>query len=178
VPPAPAPDRARVAFLGSARQAWHGLDKIAWLAGQLPDVDFDVVGYDDVRLREALGPSTPDNLHARGILARAEYEPILAACDLAIGTLALHRKNMHEACPLKVREYLAYGLPVVIGYEDTDLDGLDTWYLLRLPNVESNVRDHAGEIHSFLESVRGRRVPRGEVAGRIGSVEKERRRLA
>ena len=28
---------------------------------------------------------------------------------------------MSEACPLKVRDYALHGLPVVIGYNDTDL---------------------------------------------------------
>jgi glycosyltransferase involved in cell wall biosynthesis len=177
LPPAPAGDRPRVAFLGSARQAWHGIDKIAHLAEQLPQVDVDVIGYDNARLREALGDRVPANMHPHGIRSRAEFEPILAACDLAFGTLALHRKNMREACPLKVREYLGYGVPVVIGYEDTDLRGVDDWWLLRLPNAEDNVAAHVGKIAAFLESVRRRRVPRELVADRIGSEAKERRRL-
>ena len=176
--PARADGRRRIAFLGSARQTWHGVDKIAWLAGELPEVDFDVVGYDAALLRESLGPSIPANLHAHGVLARSDYEPILAAADLAIGTLALHRKKMHEACPLKVREYLGYGLPVVIAYDDTDLAGVDDWFLLRLPNEESNVRDNVETIAAFLASVQGRRVPRDAVAERIGAKAKERRRLA
>lgn len=40
-------------------------------------------------------------------------------CQVCIGTLALHRKNMTEASPLKTREYLAHGFPVIIGYKDT-----------------------------------------------------------
>lgn len=178
LPPAPPGERPRVAFLGSARQAWHGIDKIAHLAERLPQVDVDVIGYDEARLREALGDRIPANMHPHGILSRAEFEPILARCDLTFGTLALHRKNMHEACPLKIREYLGYGLPVVIGYEDTDLRGVDDWWLLRLPNTESNVTEHVDEIAAFLDSVRGRRVARELVADRIGSEAKEHRRLA
>jgi hypothetical protein len=111
-------------------------------------------------------------------LSRKEFEPLLARADAAIGTLALHRKAMQEACPLKVREYLAHGLPVVIAYEDTDFVGEDTWFLLRLPNEESNVDHHAADVRAFVERVRGRRVARSEVDGRIGSEAKERRRLA
>ena len=84
---------------------------------------------------------------------------------------------MQEACPLKVREYLGHGLPVVIAYEDTDFVGEQPWFLLRLPNRESNVADGIGAISTFLNDVRGRRVPRSDVADRIGSHVKERRRL-
>ena len=171
---APSNERPRVAFLGSRAQTWHGVDKILWLASALPNVEFDIVGYD---LRDLDGPVTP-NVHARGVLSHEDYEAVLASSDVAIGTLALHRKEMTEACPLKVREYLAHGVPVVVAYDDTDFLGEDPWYMLRLPNEESNVRDHVGDFERFIERVRGRRVPRDEIAERVGAHAKEGRRLA
>ncbi len=165
--------RPRIVFLGSRRQAWHGMDKIVWLAGALPDADFEIVGYEP----EDMPPGLPLNVRVHGILARADYEPLLGSSDLAIGTLALHRKQMTEACPLKVREYLAYGLPVVVAYEDTDFIGEDDWFMLRLPNTETNVRDSVAEIRSFLDGIRGKRVPRDAVEDRIGSHAKEKLRL-
>ena len=98
--------------------------------------------------------------------------------DVAIGTLALHRKQMDEACPLKVRRYLEFGLPVLLGYRDTDLDSLDAWWLLRLPNTESNVLSSLQEIESFVQGVRGRRVPREAVESVVSAVAKESARLA
>jgi glycosyltransferase involved in cell wall biosynthesis len=165
--------RARAVFLGSRNQFWHGVDKIIVLAEEMPEMDFDLIGYDPADLPAEL----PENITVHGILARSEYEPIVARADLAIGTLALHRKQMEEACPLKVREYLGYGLPVVIAYEDTDFMGEDPWYILRLPNTESNVRDSVPTIRAFVERVRGRRVPRGEIEERVGTHAKEVRRL-
>jgi glycosyltransferase involved in cell wall biosynthesis len=176
LPPSRA-ERPRIVFLGSARQAWHGVDKIIRLARALPAADFDLIGYERRHLAEAGLSELPANVVVHGILARADYEPVLAQADVGIGTLALHRKQMYEACPLKVREYLAYGLPVAIAYEDTDLDGVDAWWLLRLPNKESNVDEHVDDVRAFLASVRGRRVPRDEVAGRISTGAKEARRL-
>jgi glycosyltransferase involved in cell wall biosynthesis len=171
--PAPANDRPRFVFLGTRRQPWHGVDKILWLAAQLAHVDFDLVGY----RREDLRREVPPNVSVHGILPREQYERVLANADVAVGTLALHRKNMHEACALKVREYLAYGLPVVIAYEDTDFTDESPWFLLRLPNTEENVREGATEIRGFLDRVRGRRVAREEVGDRIGAAAKEARRL-
>jgi glycosyltransferase involved in cell wall biosynthesis len=173
--PAPRPGESpRVVFLGSSGQRWHGVDKIAALAQRLTDVQFDIIGYRP----EAVNFPVAPNMTVHRPLPRSEYEPLLARADLAIGTLALHRKNMREACPLKVREYLAYGLPVVIAYEDTDFVGETPWFLLRIPNEELNAVECASEIRDFLERVRGRRVPRADVAERIGAQEKERRRLA
>jgi hypothetical protein len=166
-------DRGRVAFLGTARQPWHGVDKIAWLAEQLPETDFDIVGYPPQHVHFPV----PPNMTVHPPLTHAEYEPILARADVAIGTLALHRKNMREACPLKVREYLGHGIPTVIAYEDTDFLDEGQWYLLRLPNDEDNVRRHVDEIREFVNRMRRRRVPREEVAERIGTEGKEKRRL-
>jgi Glycosyltransferase Family 4 len=170
----PAADgQPRAVFLASVGQAWHGVDKLIWLADRLPEVQFDFVGY---RPQDLPSPPPP-NLAAHGVLSREQYEPILASSDVGLGTLALHRLSMREACTLKVREYLGYGLPIVIGYEDTDLMGYDPWYVLRLPNEEGNVRERVDEIRAFIRRVHGRRVPRAEIEDRIGAHVKERRRL-
>jgi hypothetical protein len=76
-----------------------------------------------------------------------------------------------------VREYLAYGLPVVLGHDDTDILGEDPWFLLRLPNTETNVQDHAGAITAFVAGVKGRRVQRREIEGRLSAEVKEAHRI-
>jgi hypothetical protein len=171
--PAPANERPRIVFLAGSLNHWHGLDKLLWLARRMPEADFDIVGPEQAELGVAL----PDNVTAHGLLAPSDYEPILANADIALGTLALHRKNMSEASPLKVRAYLLRGLPVVIAYDDTDFLGDVPWYILKLPNTESNVRDHLADIRSFVERSRGQRVPRELVGERVGAQAKEAARL-
>lgn len=168
--PPPANERPRLVFIGTADQPWQGVDKVVELARLLPEVDFDLVGV-------APDATGPENLRAHGFLPRDEYRPILAAADAALGTLALHRKDMREASPLKVREYLLSGLPTVLAYEDTDFAGEEHWFLLRLPNTEANVRDHAHELRAWVEGVRRRRVPADAVA-RLDVRAKEAARLA
>jgi hypothetical protein len=75
--------------------------------------------------------------------------------DVGISTLALHRKNMNEACPMKVRQYLAQGLPVLAASYDTDIQS-DQCFYLQLPNCEENIRPHARDIIDFIQSVFGR----------------------
>lgn len=176
VPPAANPGgRARAVFLGSARQPWHGVDRLARLAAALPELDVDVVGYTPEELGLSIS-KLPPNVRVHGRLARTEYEPLLAAADVGVGTLALHRKGMREAAPLKVREYLAAGLPVVIGYDDVDLASAgDPWWVLRVPNTDADIDPE--RFAEFAASVRGRRVPREEIEPLISVQVKEQVRL-
>jgi glycosyltransferase involved in cell wall biosynthesis len=171
VPPRVANERPTLVFLVGADVPWHGLDKVLWLAEAMPAWEFALVGVDAARVTAA------PNVTLHPPLPPHAYHEILARADVGIGTLALHRKGMDEASPLKVREYLAAGLPVVLAYEDTDLAESDPWFVLRLPNTEPNLREGLDRVRAFVESVRGRRVAREEVAGLIDSAAKERERL-
>jgi glycosyltransferase involved in cell wall biosynthesis len=100
--PAPMNDVPRLAFIGSPGQAWQGFDKVVRLARSRPAWQFEVVGSDDHW-------ASPANVTWHGPLSREGVIDVLARCDVGIGTLALHRKGLDEASPLKVREYLAVG---------------------------------------------------------------------
>ncbi len=168
-PSAPAPGaRPLAAFLLGVPMPRHGLDKLLALARALPECDFAVIGA-------ALPADAPANVQAHPAMGRAAYAEILARADAGIGPLAMHRAGVNEGSPLKVREYLAHGLPVIIAHEDTDLSD-DDWFVLRLPNEEGNVAPD--QVRAFLERVRGRRVAREEIAERVGTPAKERARLA
>jgi hypothetical protein len=97
-------------FIATPNQPWHGVDIIEQLSQKLPEFNFHLVGIE--------GHST-NNVFFHGYMSKTEYLSILKKCHVCIGTLALYRNNMNEACPLKVREYVAYGFPVILGYNDT-----------------------------------------------------------
>lgn len=168
----PAP---RLAFVGTADQPWHGVDKLVDLAARRPAWRFDIVGLDAGTALLAPGPR-PANITWHGALERAQVIEVLATADVGVGTLALHRKSMSEACPLKVREYLAVGLPILYGYTDPDADG-PADYALRIENTETNVIDALDAIDDFVTRSRGVRVPRSAVA-HIDVAVKEGQRLA
>ena len=69
---------------------------------------------------------------------------------------------MKEASPLKVREYLALGLPVIIKYHDSDFLGPKP-YILQLPNDGRPLKDFATELNDFLSLWADSRVPRSEI---------------
>ncbi|MGQ9736041.1 MAG: hypothetical protein ACUVUP_05665 [Thermaceae bacterium] len=169
--PPPANEKPRLAFVGTEGFPWHGVDKILKMAVHFEDWHFDIIG-----IRSGGFPHVPPNVSFHGPLERRRYEPILAKADVAIGTLALHRKLMNETTTLKVREYLAYGLPVILGHRDTDFPQ-EVPFILRIPNTEDNVEKSIPAIRDFVMSWKGRRVDRKDVA-HLDVRYKEAKRLA
>jgi hypothetical protein len=162
IQPLPAPNnlRPQLVFIGSPGSLWQGVDKLPFLAQTFPDIDIHVIGYDHIDGINLL----PENMKLYGYLKTEEYKKILAGMDCAIGSLGLHRINLNESSPLKTRECLALGLPMILPYKDTDLDDLECDFLLKISNKEDNIRTHAQVIHDFAYQMRGRRVDRNSVA--------------
>ncbi|MFW6082780.1 MAG: glycosyltransferase [Chloroflexota bacterium] len=156
------PDPRLVLMAGVGERTWHGIDKVAWLARRFPRWQFDLIGVTGEHLQR-MGADAPANVKLHGTLGRAQYEAILADADIGLGTLALHRKSMDEACPIKVREYLAFGIPAIIGYHDTDFPQ-GASFLLELRNTPTNVAEHVSQIEQFVNAWKGKVVPRQEIA--------------
>jgi hypothetical protein len=171
--PAPKNDQPRIAFIGSPDSPWQGVDKFVPFASRFQDISIHLIGYDRVDGYTTL----PDNLHLHGFLEKEQYTKILESMDCAIGSLALHRIQLNESSPLKTRECLAFGLPMVLPYKDTDLDDLDCDFLLKIPNKEDNIQTHGEAIHGFAYRMRGLRADRTMLEPRIDSLRKEEMRL-
>jgi len=123
-------NRIGLFFMGSPNQPWHGIDLIIKLSTYLPQYDFHIIG---------IHGENKNNLYWHGYLEESNYIKILKKCHICIGTLALYRKNMKEACPLKVREYLAYGYPTIINYKDTAFIENEPPFLFNINNQEFNL---------------------------------------
>ncbi|HET9910261.1 MAG TPA: glycosyltransferase [Anaerolineales bacterium] len=162
-----------LALVGSPGMSWHGVDKLLPLAKRYPDLQIHIIGY----RREDLQGTIPENVHLYGYLDYENVKKVLAGVDVVFGTLALYRKKMEEASPLKIREALAYGIPVILAYHDTDLADIDSDLFLFLPNTKTSILDHAQAIHDFAFRVRGMRVKREIVSERISQQHKEATRL-
>jgi hypothetical protein len=171
--PAPANRQPRLVFIGTPGMAWHGAEKLVPFAAAYPDIAVNVVGLDRLDTPEPL----PPNLVLHGYLSGPAYESVLARADAAIGTIALHVKQMEEAATLKVRDCAARGLPCVLPYYDSDFDGLPEGLFLRIPNTTANLQSHGAQVHAFLLAASGKRVPREMIEARISSSVKEDQRL-
>ncbi len=132
--------RPMIGFIGSFRHYWYGIDKVVYLARQLPGFDFTVIG-DRI--------DGPDNLNCYANLTRAESDRIISRLDVGLSSLALHRKGMEEASTLKSRHYLSMGVPIIQAYRDTDIPS-DTECVLEISNAENNCHDWLDEIERFV----------------------------
>jgi hypothetical protein len=152
--------------------SWHGADKILTLARALQNSRFHLVGLTE---GDFASETLPPNVEMHGYLSGSSLAAVFAASDVGLGTLALHRKGMDEACPLKVRDYLMHGLPVVIGYREAEKRLNDAAYVLRIANTEGNVASAIADIQTFADRWRGCRVD--EDLSFLSQTSAERRRL-
>jgi len=162
-----------MSLVGSPGMNWHGVDKLFYLAERYPELTINIIGY----RREDFEAPIPQNIHLYGYLEKEEVRKVLADTDVVFGTLALHRKKMNEASPLKVREALGYGIPVILAYEDTDLLNLKSDCFLLLPNSEDNIFENAELIRDFSFKVMGKRVDRALISKYIDQHLKEKKRI-
>lgn len=158
---APTDSEIHVLFIAAWFVPWHGLDILLGALGR-----WDSAGQQRVVLHlvgalsdeqkeevEALHNASVD-ISVHGVCSLERIHELAARADVGIGSLALHRKGMVEACTLKVREYLAAGVPVYSGHVDSGLPS-DFPFYLRTGAVDVD------ELVSFANSCRA--VGKGEV---------------
>ena len=141
-------------FVGSPNQPWHGVEELIEFGLSNQNIEIHLVGIE--------GGSTGGNIFFHGFLTPDEYGKIASTCIAGVGSLKLGVNEMKEASPLKVREYLALGLPVILKYKDTDFDGEED-YILSLPSDGLSLKAYSEEILEFLEKWSKTRVPREKI---------------
>ena len=97
---------------------WHGVDLILSEILKSDRTDFEVHFIGDFSSIE--DPCDP-RVKFLGSISPEHFEERLSCYDLGLGSFALNRNNMSEACILKTREYLHAGLPVYADYVDSGL---------------------------------------------------------
>jgi hypothetical protein len=65
----------------------------------------------------------------------------------------------------------------VLAHEDPDLTAEPHWFVLELPNTESNVTDGIDDVRRWVGTVVGRRVPRETAEALVGAETREAARL-
>ena len=118
-----------VVFIGSKQHYWNGFDKILKLAQMNQNITFNIIGIEG---------RNEKNIVYHGKLFEEDAKKIIRNSILGISTLALYRKNMNEASPLKSRLYLSEEIPIVYGYIDTDLNG-DEKFTLKICNSKKRI---------------------------------------
>ena len=76
---------------------------------------------------------------------------LIADCDAGVGGLGLYRKKQFQSMTLKLREYMARGLPFVYAVDDPSVPQ-DDRFCMRLPNDESAI--DMAQIVDFAKNAR------------------------
>jgi glycosyltransferase involved in cell wall biosynthesis len=127
-------------FIGSPDQPWNNIERLlrsydAYIdsSGDNDTFKIHIVGINKEDL-EYTSKNTGVSFYGY-ISDPAELSKIYQHADIGVGTLGLYKIKINEAAPLKVREYLSYGLPVIIGYKDVDLS-TDLPFVMQVENSD------------------------------------------
>lgn len=128
-------------------QKWQGLDRL--IRGMASysmecnrlDINLHIVGYGkEIPRLKAMAKrfNIKDKVIFHGILQGDELSQIFDECHIAIGALGVHRKKMKYASTLKVREYMARGIPFILSHIDDDIRKRNK-YVLQIQGDNSNI---------------------------------------
>ena len=125
---------------------WQGFDRVVLGMGNyigeyrlilhLVGKDFDHSIEKWMTMAKELGVES--NVLYHGALYGEELTSVFDTCHLGIGAMAMHRRGDIVGSPLKVREYIARGIPYIYSYEDTSLSG-NEWFALKFPENDEPV---------------------------------------
>jgi glycosyltransferase involved in cell wall biosynthesis len=124
---------------------WHGYDRLlrglAETGPGEPEVTVTIVGDGPERnrlvsLANRLGVAS--RVVFTGPLTGAAFDAALAQADIGVGSLGEHRRGGPSLSTLKVRDYLARGLPIAMAGDDPDLRD-NPLFVFRIPDGESVV---------------------------------------
>ncbi|MCB0498983.1 MAG: glycosyltransferase [Cyclobacteriaceae bacterium] len=114
--------RLNILFLAGSDAPWHGIDILLNSIEAYPHqnlVHCCIVGNVGAELNSRISRMA-NVVYCPAVMGGA-LDKIVAESHIGVGSLALFRNQMKEACTLKVREYWARALPFVIGHCDTDV---------------------------------------------------------
>lgn len=129
----------------SSMAYWHGYDRLIRGLGNYQEGNFKVIYHvigDGVmnkpwrELSEQLGVANRVLFH--GAMFGEELYSFLNTCDVGIGSLGSYLQFMDITLELKIREYMAIGLPFIYAAEDPSIDD-QMEYCVRIPNDSSDV---------------------------------------
>jgi len=143
-------------FVSTTFYTWKGLDRLlAGLVSYKGSRPIHLLVIGDIYLEKEMKllcrfPTNSVSISCPGKQYGEELEKSFRSAHLAVSSLALHRKKLNEACPLKTREYIARGIPFVFGYNDIDLDPVPE-FALKIKEDDSPI--DIEEVLSFAEKM-------------------------
>jgi hypothetical protein len=135
------PKSQRVGMSIANLASWSGIDTFMALAPIKPSFTFVILMPADLKLKKRLFRDLPRNVQLVFAANYLEYVAELKTWSHAVGPLALERKGLTEAAPLKVRDYVSLGIPTFIRYKDTNLSDCIDPAILQIDSCEESWKD-------------------------------------
>lgn len=137
---------------------WHGLDRLLQGMAAVPGDDSRLLVVGDgpelPRLRsEAAALGLADRVSFMASAGGADFDRVMARADVGVASLGEHRRGGAALSPLKTRDYLARGMPVLFAGDDPDLRG-DLPFTFRLADDDSPV--DVPQVRRWLQALRDR----------------------
>lgn len=128
---------------------WHGYDRLIqglyeyYKDGGHKEIFIHMVGNDgDGSFADwkklALSLDLDKRVIFEGYLTGVNLHSVIDKCDIAVSSLAGHRKNIYITSELKSREYMARGLPFIFSTNDEILENAKG-YCFKVSNDDSNI---------------------------------------
>ncbi|MDO8307743.1 MAG: glycosyltransferase [Actinomycetota bacterium] len=99
-------------FAASYFSPWQGLDLLLGSLGSC-NKEFILHLAGEMSPRDAEAAGRDPRVVVHGSLSPQEMRKVAEVCWIGVSSLAIERQGFQTACPLKVRDYLAMGLPAV-----------------------------------------------------------------
>jgi len=138
--------KLNIVFIASEFVSWQGLESLLEGLGRYKgsvSIELNLIGMLTEKQIALLEKYRKENItiYEKGKQFGEALDGHLRQAHVAISSLALYKKNMKEACPLKSREYIARGLPFVYAYDDNDLEGDEDFALKLMPKALINIEE-------------------------------------
>lgn len=148
----------KLLFTASNFFSWHGLSEILLSFSSCADnnnIELHIVGeVFEKHLDFIREHNLQQNVVLYGFLTMHKIRSLMNYMDIGIASFSLGEARLTQACTLKVREYLAAGLPVYSGHVDSGFPGDFKFYKLGPPDI-SMIAQFATEARTTLrEEVR------------------------
>lgn len=138
-------------FMAGSFANWHGLDMLFdSLVENNDKFLLHIVGDTEQSIKNKV--KNDNRIIFHGKLKQKEIDVLMCHVWCGLSSFALHRQGMHEACTLKVREYLMSGLPVYSGHNDSALPIDFPYYKVGKPDITMILR-YAEEMRDVKKSI-------------------------
>ncbi len=144
-------------------QKYHGYERVLngiadyYRNGGDRIIKLDMVGDGNEKekyLKMAQDLSLEKNVSFHGRVVGKDLDNFYRRADIGLGSFALYKLGINRVSSLKIREYLAYGLPVISGCNDDVFEDVSADFYKGFSNDNSNVDFF--EIVSFYDSLRNK----------------------